>query len=138
MRYPRPYPHVHHPGTGHKRRDRLCAKPVPGMLLEKEVSAVHGRLASRDTFVEPFFDFRKQPHHPILAELDPLRELPRRLKPCDVLRTIRNATNQFQLLLGYDLFFVPSHRTTPLDRERRRSGWTSRTGERPKNRPVLP
>jgi len=25
-----------------KKGDRLCAKPVPGMLLEKEVSGVYG------------------------------------------------------------------------------------------------
>lgn len=69
------------------------------------------RVALSYAFVEPFLNLLQQPRHPILAELYPLRELPCRLKPRDVLWRIRNATDRFQLLLRYDL--LRKHRTTP-------------------------
>src|SRR4051794_17634224 len=90
-----------------------ASQPVPGKCPLEGGVWVCRRVARGDARIDPLLDLREQPRDPILAEPDPFREPSCRLQPRNVLRGIRNATHRFKLLLGYDLFFVPSHRTTP-------------------------
>ncbi len=71
------------PGQPVKKWGPVASRPP--IDPEKEVSVVYDCVACGDAFVEPFLHFRQQPHHPILAEPDPLREPSCRLKPCDML-----------------------------------------------------
>lgn len=78
-------------GTGSRTGPRTC--PLRGSV------GSHVRITTLDARVEPFLDLGYEPHDPILAEPDPLREPPDRLEPCDMRTAVRNATDCLQLLL---------------------------------------